>query len=142
MRKSWKQKLGSGKPPHIEVLTKNFGGAPAGAQMLISQPREVESYIRGLAPGTVQTVADMRAALANAHGADISCPISTGIFARITAEAALDDLLAGTPLDSITPFWRVIDPESALAAKLSCGPRFITEQRANEASDQSQAVSK
>jgi hypothetical protein len=33
----------------------------------------------------------------------------------------------------ITPFWRVIEPKSALAKKLTCGPEFIEEMRAAEA---------
>lgn len=133
MAKTWKQKLDGGKAPHVEVLDKRFGGAPPGARMLVSQPREVDAYMRKRRRGTAQTVADLRAALARQHGADLACPISTGIFARIAAEAALDELAGGAKLDKITPFWRVIDPGSPLAAKLSCGPGFIEEQRAREA---------
>ena len=132
MAKSWKQKLDGGKPPHVEVLDKKFGGASPGAKMLVSQPREVDSYMRELTPGMAQGVAEMRTILARRHGADVACPISTSIFARIAAEAALDELALGADLDTITPFWRTIDPTSDLAGKLSCGGGFIEQQRARE----------
>jgi hypothetical protein len=74
----------------------------------------------------------MRADLAAAHGADLACPLSTSIFARIAAEAALEAAAAGAPLDGITPFWRLIDEDSKIANKLSCGPDFIRAQRARE----------
>jgi hypothetical protein len=76
----------------------------------------------------------MRNELAAAHGADISCPISTSIFARIAAEAAIEDTAVGVPLSDVTPFWRVIEEDGTVAKKLSCGPDFIRSRRAAEAS--------
>jgi hypothetical protein len=76
----------------------------------------------------------MRSELAAAHGADISCPISTSIFARIAAEAAIEQTAVGVPLAEVTPFWRVIEDCGPVAQKLSCGPEFIRSQRAAEAS--------
>jgi len=75
----------------------------------------------------------MRRDLAKAHGADLSCPISTSIFARIAAEAALEENESGRPLSEVTPFWRVIDEASPLARKLSCGPDLLRTQRGLEA---------
>jgi len=134
MAKSWKQKLDGGKPAHVEVLSKRFGGAPEGARMLVATPRLVDEYMRAVPSGERRTVAQMRKELAAAHGADISCPISTSIFARIAAEAALEDTTVGVPLSEVTPFWRVIEEDGTVAKKLSCGPDFIRSQRAAEAS--------
>lgn len=131
-RKTWKEKLAGGEEPHVEVLQKPFGGAMPGARMLIVNPRTVDTFMRAQPPGARFSVADMRAALAEEAQVDLACPLSTGIFARIAAEAALDDLNAGASLDSITPFWRVIEPKSPLAKKLSCGPDFVAERRAAE----------
>ncbi|MBX9645130.1 MAG: hypothetical protein K2W91_13660 [Novosphingobium sp.] len=131
-RKTWQEKLAGGKQPHVEVLQKPFGGALPGARMLVSQPAEVDAYIRTLPPGTKATVADLRDALARQHGADLACPLSTSIFVRIAAEAALEDLALGKSESEITPFWRVVDPKSPLAKKLSCGAGFVEERRASE----------
>jgi hypothetical protein len=132
MPKSWRQKLDSGKPAHVEVLTKRFGGAPEGAKMLIATPRLVDEYMRAVPPGERRTVAQMRRGLAAAHGADTCCPISTSIFARIAAEAAIEEASAGAPLSEVTPFWRVIEEEGTVAKKLSCGLDFIRRQLASE----------
>lgn len=131
-RKTWKEKLAGGEAPHVEVLEKPFGGALPGARMLVSQPAEVDAHIRALPPGTKATVADLRVALARRHGADLACPLSTGIFVRIAAEAALEDLAQGKNESEVTPFWRVVDPKSPLAKKLSCGAAFVEERRASE----------
>jgi len=134
MAKTWKQKLEGVRPAHVETLERPFGGAPPGAKMLVATPRLVDDYMRAVPKGEVRTIARMRADLAAAHGADLACPLSTGIFARIAAEAALDDIREQGVLEEVTPFWRVIDPESPLAAKLSCGPTFIETQRDREGS--------
>lgn len=131
-RKSWQQKLAGGAAPHVEVLEKPFGGALPGARMLVSNPREVDAYIRTLPVGTTASVVDLRTALARKHGADLACPLSTGIFVRIVAECALEELALGKPNSEVTPFWRVVDPKSPLAKKLSCGPDFVAQKRAAE----------
>jgi hypothetical protein len=103
--------------------------------MLVATPRLVDDYIRAIPPGERRDVARMRADLAAAHGADVACPLSTGIFARIAAEAALEEAESGVPLAEISPFWRLIAEDSRIAGKLSCGAEFIRTQRAREAAD-------
>lgn len=133
MARTWKQKLDGGQPAHVEILSNAYGGAPEGAKMLIATPRMVDDYMRNIPVGGSRTIAQMRHDLANAHGADISCPISTSIFARIAAEAALEENESGRPLAEITPFWRVIDEKSPMAKKLSCGVDMVRARRAQEA---------
>ena len=72
----------------------------------------------------------MRKDIALAHNADVTCPVTTGIFLRIVAEFAYEQLKEGKT--NITPFWRVVNPRSDLAKKLACGPTFIQEMRALE----------
>ena len=57
--------------------------------------------------------------------------ISTGIFLRISAEAAYENFLL-TASDDITPFWRVIDETMKVAKKLTCGIEFLREHRQKE----------
>jgi hypothetical protein len=82
--------------------------------------------------GETRTVEAMRADLAKRAKADGTCPLTTGIFARIAAEVATDAMEAGKKPAQVTPFWRVIDPASPLAKKLRVGPDFIRRQRAAE----------
>lgn len=131
--KSWADKM-NGSEPHVDLTDKAFAGIPAGTRMLISSPAEVAAWLRKHLPcGRTITVSDLRLALARARGAEASCPLTTGIFLRIAAEAAWDELEAGARLGDITPFWRAIDPKSDLARKLRCGPDWIAHQRQMEA---------
>jgi hypothetical protein len=132
MPKTWKQKMDGRREPSIEALPRAYGGAPAGAKMLVATPRLVEAYMRAIPEGETRSVPQMRDELARAHGADIACPMSTSIFVRIAAEAGLEELAAGAAESAIVPFWRVIEPSSALARKLSCGAEYIQIRRSLE----------
>jgi len=130
MPKTWEQKFASGHPPKRVVLTAPFAGVPAGATMLVANPPVVEERIRRIPRGETLTIPAFRAALAAEAGTDTACPTSTAIFLRIVAERALEHLAAGR---EPAPFWRVVGPETPLAAKLSCGAGFIVARRAEEA---------
>ena len=47
---------------------------------------------------------------------DHSCPLITGIFVRIIAEAAEEDRRAGHK--TITPYWRVVRDDGSMHEKL------------------------
>ncbi|MBL8518598.1 MAG: hypothetical protein JNM76_16665 [Betaproteobacteria bacterium] len=132
MAKTWAQKLAGGQPPHVDVLEKAFAGLKPGQTLFIASPRLVADEIAKLPAGKAETVAAFRQRLAKRNKADATCPLSTGIFIRIAAEAAWDEILAGKPLSAVTPFWRLVEPGSALAARLRCGDDFLEAQRAAE----------
>ena len=128
----WQEKLHKSDTPVIKPLDRRYAGHDVGDLMYIATPADLDQRIRRLRSGTLLTTAEFRAQVATSVGADFVCPMSTGMFLRIVAEAALEDLAAGASVDGITPFWRVIEPSSALANKISCGPDFIETQRAHE----------
>lgn len=132
-RLSWRRKFEGARPAHISVLEKSFSGLVAGSSLLIATPAMVQQAIDRVPPGRTRSTAELRAELAAGSGADATCPLTTGIFLRIVAELALEDLAAGVPVDRVTPFWRVIDPDSILAGKLGCGRDFIRVRRAEGA---------
>ena len=129
-RKSWEQKYHGAKPPHVAVLEKPYAGLPVGTRLFIASPALVETALRAVPPGGTVTVAALRDDLARAHGADATCPTSTGIFLRIVAERALERMAMGDP--DPAPFWRAIEPASVLAGRLTCGGGFIQQRRAAE----------
>ena len=131
-KRRWSDRLMGGRPPEVKPLDFDFAGLKRGTTMLVSSPSEIAAYLRTIPPGQTRSVAAMRAALARAHGADATCPASTPIFLRVVAEAAWEDLEAGGDPGQITPFWRVIEPESRLAQKLSCGAEFVAAMRQRE----------
>jgi len=130
--KTWQDKI-QARPPHTVVMDKAFAGVPAGARLLISCPLEVDHYLRTqVPPGETRAIQQMRRELARLHGADAACPVSTAIFLRTVAEAAWDQIEAGTPAAQVAPFWRVVEPGSPLAKKLRAGSDWIAHQRAAE----------
>ncbi len=126
----WAAKLASSKPPQIKVLGKRFADLPEGCRMLIPSPALIDQRIREIPRGKTLTTRALRRELSLAHDADGTCPVTTGIFLRVVAEAALEAHPEGD--DAMTPFWRVIEPDSPLAAKLSCGAEFIGLRREAE----------
>jgi len=132
MAKTWHQKLYNGAEPKVEVTDRAFAGIPAGKTMLIPTPVLVQEYVERIPKGQSKTLEQMRNDLAAEFKADVTCPLTTGIFIRIVAEAALDEHRNGKGLDEIVPFWRVLDEKSKAAKKLTCGPEFLTQMRQSE----------
>jgi hypothetical protein len=131
-RKSWQEKLNVNLQPQVKIADKDFAGIRTGQQMLIPTPRLVEDYIRQIPEGVPVTMETLRKDLALEHGADVTCPLTSGIFVRIVAEAAYEQYQQGTPLEQVAPFWRVIDEKSPTAKKLTFGKEFLLERRKAE----------
>jgi hypothetical protein len=132
MAKSWQQKLHPKFQPKRVVLEKAFAGVPKGATLFIGTPLLVKQFIDTIPYGRSIDPTEMRKRFARAYESDAMCPVSTGIFLRIVAEAAWEEIQQGKKIDQVTPFWRIIDVHSPLAKKLACGSSFIQRMRTNE----------
>ncbi len=118
MPRSAVDKRDRARPPSIEVQAEPRPGWPAG-RMLIASPLALQAVMATVPAGRVLRLGDLRAALARAWGADFTCPLTTGIFWRIVAEAADEDRAAGRACDA--PWWRVVRDDGALNDKLPGG---------------------
>ena len=127
-KKSWLDKLNENKEPKIKRIEIDFADIPAGSTMFIATPKLIDQYIKEIGIGKRIDIKTLRKDLAIEHNADYTCPVTTGIFLRIVAEANYEKLQSGKPIGEITPFWRVIEPKSALAKKLTFGQEFILKQ--------------
>jgi len=118
-RMSSKEKLKKKQEPKIvdipPKMVKRFGMG----KMLIPRPLDVDALIRKVKKGKLVTQALIRERLAKDFGVDVTCPITTGIFVRIAAEAAEEDLRDGKKL--VTPYWRVIKKDGKLNPKFPGG---------------------
>jgi hypothetical protein len=128
IKKSWLDKLNENKEPKIKKIDIDFADIPAGSNMFIATPKLIDQYINEIGVGKRIDLKTLRKDLAIEHNADYTCPVTTGIFLRIVAEANYEKLHQGIHLQEITPFWRVIEPNSALAKKLTFGQDFLLEQ--------------
>lgn len=96
-------------------MVKRFGEGT----MLIPRPLDVDALIRTVPKHKLVTQSQIRARLARESRADVACPITTGIFVRIAAEAAAEDERLGRR--PITPFWRVVRDDGSLNDKFPGG---------------------
>ena len=131
-RKTWAEKLNSTATHKVEVTDKKFADIPEGAKMLVATPRIVEEYVKNIPEGSSSTLQQMSQDLAREYGAEYSCPITSGIFLRIVAEHAYEELQTGKPVDEMAPFWRIIDSKAPAAKKLTFGMDFLKEERRKE----------
>jgi alkylated DNA nucleotide flippase Atl1 len=106
-RKSWQEKLADSKDlPRVEEITENMSKRWGTGTVVIPAPKEVDEIMAQVPEGKLITINQIRAILAQKHGATIGCPITTGIFAWITAHAAEEAAAEGKK--DITPYWRTL----------------------------------
>src|SRR5688572_29880102 len=91
--------------------------------MVVPAPIEVKELMDQVPKGKLTTINELRAALAKKHGANIACPITTGIFAWIAANAAEEAATAGAK--RITPYWRTLKNGGELNPKYPGGIEAI-----------------
>ena len=129
---TWTEKLHVQKDWKVVSLEKKFADMPVNCKMLVVTPLIVDAYIRDIPSGNSISFAEMRDDLARQYQAEKTCPVSTGIFLRISAEAAYEEFQLIRSDKKITPFWRAIDQNMNVAKKLTCGISFINERRLRE----------
>jgi len=118
-RISWREKLERIKEPRIvgipSKMQKRFGKG----KMLIPKPLDIDALIRKVPKGKLITQSQIREKLAKDFKVNVTCPLTTGIFLRIIAEAAEEDLKSGKK--QVTPYWRVIKSDGSLNPKFPGG---------------------
>jgi len=106
-RKSWTEKLKDSKDlPKVEKITDKMSKRWGTGTVVIPAPTEVDEIMRRIPEGKIITINEIRATLAKKHKATIGCPITTGIFAWVAANAAEEQRQKGK--SSITPYWRTL----------------------------------
>lgn len=119
-RKSWVEKLKDSKGlPKVEIITDKMSKRWGTGTVVIPAPIEVNEIMRNVPEGKLLTINEIRAALAKKHGATIGCPITTGIFAWVAANAAEEQRQKGEK--SITPYWRTLKTGGVINEKYPGG---------------------
>jgi len=119
-RKSWSEKLKDSKGlPKVEKITGKMSRRWGTGTVVIPAPMEVDEMMRRIPQGKLITINEIRAALAKKHKATIGCPITTGIFAWIAANAAEERRQEGER--EITPYWRTLKTGGVINEKYPSG---------------------
>jgi hypothetical protein len=124
-RKTWREKLADDKDlPRVEPIDARMSRRFGTGTFVIPAPREVDELMRRVPKGRLVTINEIRAALARRHKTDIACPLTTGIFAWVAANAAEEDRAAGAK--RITPYWRTLKSGGELNPKYPGGIAAVT----------------
>jgi hypothetical protein len=117
-RTRWREKLEKEQEPKVVKIPPKMSRFGNGT-MLIPTPRLVDALVRKVRKGKLVTVGELRRRLAADFASDVTCPLTTGIFLRIAAEAAEEDRANGRK--RITPYWRVVKDDGSLNPKFPGG---------------------
>jgi hypothetical protein len=121
IRKTWRQKLEEEHSEHgkiVDVPPKMQNRFLVG-KMLIPKPLNIDALIQRVPIGKLATVIQIRDKLAEDARANCCCPLTTGIFLRVVAEAAEEDLRKGKK--DVTPYWRVVKADGSLNERFPGG---------------------
>lgn len=120
---TWRQKIEQEHPNHGKIvpvpprMQKRFGTGT----MLIPRPRDVVTVMRRPRKGRLISTTQIRDELARMAGADSACPMTTGMFILIAAEAAEEARREGRK--RITPYWRTVKDGGKLNERFPGGVR-------------------
>lgn len=128
----WQDKLHASMDAEIKHLPQAFADIPADSTMLVPTPLMIDEYINNIPFGDHVDFSEMRDDLASDYEAEYTDPVTCRIYLRIVAEAAYEAFEFGEDIESITPFWRVVDVNMPLSRNLSCGLGFIQTRRQDE----------
>jgi hypothetical protein len=113
-RTPWATKLRPEMQPAVVEDPKGRGN------LLLPTPLLIADAISRVEPGELMDVPGLRNELAARHGADLTCPLMTGIFLNIIAGAAEEQIASGEK--PLAPWWRIIPANGILSDKTPCGP--------------------
>jgi len=117
-KKTWQQKLADAKAK--PGLPKVFYCEKSRQRLVVPSPGEVEEIIARVPRGRVITIQQVGLRLKEVHGADAACPMTTGIFAWIIANAA-EEQAAALGGKAAVPWWRLLKTGGELNPKYPGG---------------------
>ncbi len=119
-KKSWREKLADSKDlPKVVTISESLSKRWGAGTCAIPAPKDVDSLMKKVPKGKLLTINEIRDAVAKRYNATIGCPITTGIFAWISANAA--DEMRKEGKKRITPYWRTLKSQGELNPKYPGG---------------------
>ena len=124
---TWQEKLaGSKNLPQVVEITEKMSKRWGTGTCVIPAPTEVDEIMKKVPKGKLITINEIRQILARKHGATIGCPITTGIFAWVAANAAMEEVTEGKK--RITPYWRTLKSGGELNPKYPGGIDLLAQK--------------
>jgi alkylated DNA nucleotide flippase Atl1 len=117
--KTWKEKLEKQVEPKLVEVPEKWAKRIGNGRMLVPSPILIDAVVNKIPAGKLATVNSIRKYLADEYKADITCPLTTGIFLIIAANAAEEKRLNNE--ENVTPYWRVLKEGGMLNSKYPGG---------------------
>jgi len=132
MPSSWIDKLHKKDLPKVVELDEKMSQRYHGAHtMLVPSPEEVMELMAQVPEGRLLSIGKIRELLARRHGTDTTCPLTTGIFIWIAANASQEMVEKGLK-EEVIPYWRTVKSKGELVEKYPGGVLFQKQQLENE----------
>ena len=132
MSETWTERFNASVESAIQPVPAGRKRMIPGQKMFYPSAKAVDDTVRGIPKGTSIDRRTLRERMADAYEAEVTCPVTTAKMMQIVAEHAIESLDAGAPLESVTPFWRAMDPKASESKRLSRGAEFVAKLRADE----------
>lgn len=116
-KKTYIEKLRNSKNlPKIVELDEKGRKRRGGKTMVVPAPMEVYEIIKSVPEGKLVTINEIRELLARKHGTNTTCPLTTGIFVNICANASLE-------MEDDLPYWRTLKSRGEINPKYPNAPQ-------------------
>jgi CO dehydrogenase/acetyl-CoA synthase alpha subunit len=116
--------------PKIKTIPKKLSKSWGKGKFVLPSPLEVNTLMKKVPKGKLTTINELRKKLAKKHKTTTACPIVTGIFAWIAANAAEEDIKDGRK--KVTPYWRTIKSDGKINEKYPGGISLQKKKLVNE----------
>ena len=116
--------------PKVKIIPKKLNKSWGKGKFVMPSPLEVNTLMKKVPKGKLTTINEIRKKLAKKHKTITACPIVTGIFSWIAANAAKEDIQDGKKY--ITPYWRTLKSDGKINEKYPGGIPFQKKKLVNE----------
>lgn len=115
-KKDYNAKLNNNKDmPKLIELDAEAAQKWGGKKMVVAPPLDYDQIIKEIPKGKLLTTKEIRKIIAHKYQADITCPLTCGIFINLVAFASIERK------ENPTPFWRVLKVDGELNEKFPGG---------------------
>lgn len=118
-KKNWKEKVEKEQAATFAAIPPIWENKMGVGQMVIVSPKIMYNAILQIPKGSLVLQDELRLKFAKDYKVQHTCPMTTGIFLRIAAEAAEEYREEG--VKKIAPYWRVIKENGMLNEKFPGG---------------------
>ena len=105
--------------PKIKTIPRKLSKSWGKGRFVLPSPLEVNTLMKRVPKGKLTTINEIRKKLAKKYKTTTACPIVTGIFTWISANAAEEDIKDGRK--KVTPYWRTIKSDGKINEKYPGG---------------------